>query len=81
MRTSEKRRQSNIACKSKMRTFVQKLRTAVADGNKDQARQLLDQIYTLYDKAVKKGVLKPNNAARQKSKLSLKVNALTGGDA
>ena len=74
--TSDKKRVLNLAFKSKLRTFVLKLKTAVSENNKEQAQQLLPQVYSLYDKAVKKGIVKSNNAARHKAALSLKVNSL-----
>lgn len=55
---------------------MRKLTAAINEGNKEQAQQLLTEAYSLYDKAVKKGILKPNCAARHKSNLSSKVNAL-----
>ena len=76
MRTSEKRRQRNFAFKSKIKTAVGNLKATIGENNKEKARQLLTEVYSLYDKAVKKGILKQNTAARHKSALTSMVNAL-----
>jgi len=78
MISNEKRRQRNFAYKSKIKTFVSRLKSAINERNKEQARQLLSEVYSVYDKAVKKGMIKARNAARRKSILSSKVNAING---
>ena len=66
----------NKSIKSRVKTFVKKVLTAVEAKNVDEAKSALSAAYKELDKAVTKGVLKKNTASRKKSRLTLKVNAL-----
>ena len=66
----------NQAIKSRVKTFVKKVLTAVEAKNVDEAKAALNVVYKELDKAVTKGVLKKNTASRKKSRLAVKVNAL-----
>jgi ribosomal protein S20 len=66
----------NKSIKSRVKTFVKKVLTAVEAKNVDEAKAALQVAYKELDKAVTKGVLKKNTASRKKSRLTLKVNAL-----
>ena len=70
MRIEAKRRARNKSVKSTVRTFVTKARNAIADdpGDPQTAEAIRDAISNL-DRAVSKGVLHRNNAARRKSRL------------
>ena len=75
-RQNEKRRLRNAAVRSTVRTSVKNARAALEGGQADQARAaLLNTIQTL-DKAVTKGVIHRNTAARKKSRLTRQLNAL-----
>ena len=75
-RQNEKRRVRNAAVRSTVRTSVKSARAAIEGGQADQARTaLLNTIQTL-DKAVTKGVIHKNTAARKKSRLTRQLNAL-----
>ncbi len=78
MRQSVKSRARNRKNVSQVKTQVKKLRAAVAAGDADTARKLLSETVGEIDKAAKKGVVHDNAAARYKSRLSRKVNALAG---
>ena len=67
----------NKSIKSRVKTFVKKVLSAVEAKNVDEAKAALQVAYKELDKAVTKGVLKKNTASRKKSRLTLKVNALT----
>lgn len=73
-RQNEKRRQRNRGNRGKLRTGVKKLRAALEGGDKG-AQALLPETVSLIDKAVQKGVLHRNAAARHKSRLTLRANA------
>jgi len=76
IRINERRRLRNRIIVSRTRTEVRKARELLAAANPTEAKQAtLDAIRTL-DKAVSKGVLHKNNAARRKSRLMKKLNAL-----
>ena len=67
----------NKSIKSRVKTFVKKVLSAVEAKNVDEAKAALQVAYKELDKAVTKGVLKKNTVSRKKSILTLKVNALT----
>ena len=73
----ERNAQRNQAIKSRVKTFVKKVLSAVEDKNIDEAKLALQVAYKELDKAVTKGVLKKNTASRKKSRLALKINALS----
>ena len=72
----ERNAQRNQAIKSRVKTFVKKVLSAVEAKNVDEAKAALQVVYKELDKAVTKGVLKKNTASRKKSRLAVKVNAL-----
>ena len=74
IKTSEKKRQRNIAVKSTARTYVRKARTAIVQNPAEAQDDLMAAISAL-DRAARKGVIHPNNAARRKSRLMKRFNA------
>ena len=72
VRQNERRRVVNRSNRSRLRTAVKELRTALDEGGK--AAELLPKTVSEIDKAVQKGVLHRNAAARQKSRLTARVN-------
>ena len=81
MRQSIKRRARNRKNVSQLKTQVKKLRAAIAKGDAEAAKKLLSETVGEIDKAAKKGVVHDNAAARYKSRLSRKVNALAAAKA
>ena len=77
MRQSVKRRARNRKNLSHLKTRVKMLRAAIATGDAEAAKKLLPQTVGEIDKAAKKGVVHDNAAARHKSRLTRKVNALS----
>jgi small subunit ribosomal protein S20 len=76
IRTNETARLRNKAVKSELKTFVRRVREAVAGGDKDAAAAALVVAGKKLDKAVSKGVIHANQAANKKSALAKSVNAL-----
>jgi small subunit ribosomal protein S20 len=76
MRQSEKRRVRNTAVRSAVRSAVKTARTALETGPAEDARLVLARTIKTLDKAVTKGVLPKNTAARRKSRLTRQLNAL-----
>jgi small subunit ribosomal protein S20 len=76
VRQNEKRRAVNRSNRSDLRTQIKKLRTALAASDANQSRELLTPTVSLIDKAVNKGVLHKNTAARYKSRLTTHVGKL-----
>lgn len=75
-RQNARRNAINTANRSRLRSTIKKLRTALAAGNAEEARALLPQTVSIIDKSVQKGVLHRNTAARHKARLTVRVNAL-----
>ena len=76
VRQNEKRRLINRSNRSTVRTQIKKLRTALTGGDQAQPLELLNPTISAIDKAVNKGLLHKNTAARYKSRLTGHVNAL-----
>jgi small subunit ribosomal protein S20 len=75
MRQNEKRRQINRGNRSRVRTAIKSLRTALGTGDKTQVNELLPKTISTIDKAVQNGALHQNAAARYKSRLTARANA------
>ncbi len=74
VRQSERRRVINRGNRSRLRTAMKDLRGSLEKDGKDAAT-LLPKTVSEIDKAVQKGVLHRNAAARHKSRLTVRVNA------
>jgi small subunit ribosomal protein S20 len=74
-RQNEKRRLVNRSNRGRLRTGLKRLREALAAGQQEEVQTLLPQTISLLDKAVQKGVLHKNAAARYKSRLTLRAGA------
>ena len=74
-RTNEAARLRNKSVKSALKTAVRKVRTAVDAGDKQAAESELVAASRSLDKAVSKGVIHANQAARRKARLMKKVTA------
>ncbi|MED4603914.1 30S ribosomal protein S20 [Paenibacillus validus] len=76
VKVSEKRRLRNASHKSALRTAVKAFETAAAGSNVETAKDALIAASKKLDKAVTKGLVHKNTAARKKSRLAKKLNAL-----
>jgi small subunit ribosomal protein S20 len=76
IRTNEKARLRNKAVKSELKTYVRRVREAVAANDKEKSTEALQVASRKLDKAVSKGVIHANQAANRKSALAKAVNAL-----
>jgi small subunit ribosomal protein S20 len=74
VRQSEKRRVINRSNRSKVRTYIKKVHVALDSGKSDEIQSVLPETISVIDKAVQKGVMHKNAAARYKSRLTLKAN-------
>ena len=74
--TNEKSRLRNVAVKSELKTYVRKVREAIATGDKEAASVALKNASVKLDKAVSKGVIHTNQAANRKSSLAKQVASL-----
>ena len=71
VRQSERRRVYNDRRRREMRSKVKELKELVAQKKYKEANELLPLAYKAIDKAVKRGVIKKNTAARKKSQIAL----------
>jgi small subunit ribosomal protein S20 len=76
VKTSEKRRLQNASQKSALRTAVKSVETAIQNNDREAALKAYQLAAKKLDKAVTKGLLHKNAAARKKSRLAKKINAL-----
>ena len=74
VRQSEKRRMINRAHRTKVRTYIKKLRAALDGGKNEDIQKALPETISVIDKSVQKGVLHKNAAARYKSRLTTRAN-------
>jgi small subunit ribosomal protein S20 len=77
VKTNDKRRALNASQKSALRTAVKTVDTALASNEVEAAKAALIVATKKLDKAVTKGLIHKNAAARKKSRLTKKLNALT----
>ena len=75
-RQSLRRAARNQAVRSHVRTAVKKARQAVDGGDKQAVAEAVKSASRTLDKAVAKGVLHRNNAARRISRLAKAANKL-----
>jgi len=74
VRQTERRRVINRSNRGRLRTSMKELRGALGKGSNKDAADLLPKTISEIDKAVQKGVLHRNAAARHKSRLTARVN-------
>jgi small subunit ribosomal protein S20 len=77
VRQNEKRNAVNRSNRTRLRTQIKKLRTALASHDKAASTELLNPTISSIDKAVNKGIIHKNTAARYKSRLTKHVGELS----
>jgi len=70
LRQNKRRRQRNLRQLNSVREIIKKVKKLIVENKKEEALKLLPQAYKVIDKAAKTGVIKKNNAARKKSRLT-----------
>ena len=68
--------EKNKADKSEMKTVIQKFEAALDSGDRAAAEVAYKNAVVVVDKAVNKGILHSNTAARKKSSMTLRLNKL-----
>jgi len=76
IRQTEKRTERNRFYRTRLKNIVKAVRSAIVEGNKEEAQQTLKVANQQIHKFVSKGVLKKETAARKISRLHQAVNAL-----
>ncbi|MCR8659193.1 30S ribosomal protein S20 [Paenibacillus endoradicis] len=77
VKTNEKRRALNASQRSALRSAVKVADVAIAGTDVEVAKSALINASKKLDKAVTKGLIHKNAAARKKSRLAKKLNALS----
>lgn len=78
IRTAEARRVRNRPYRSAARTYVKKAELAIQGGDAQIAATAVGNAISMLDRVANRGVIHKNNAARRKSRLMAKYNALVG---
>lgn len=73
---AEANRQRNVAFKTSIKTAVKKALALATSEDKEALNASIAKVYQLCDKAVSKGILHKNTAARKKSRLVLAIKKL-----
>jgi small subunit ribosomal protein S20 len=74
IRSSRRKAEYNQIVRSTARTYVQRARRLIDEGQLEEAREVVQKAVSALDKAAQKGVIHPNNAARRKSRLMRHLN-------
>ena len=64
------------AANSSVHTAIRRTTEAIAAGDAEAVKKAFDKASSVIDSAAQKGVLHKNTAARKKSRLASKVNAM-----
>jgi small subunit ribosomal protein S20 len=70
------RNNRNKAYRTRVRNAVKKTRTAIADGNLDEAKTAYQKMVPLLDRMADRNILHPNSSARLKSRLNRQIKSL-----
>jgi len=73
---NQKRRMRNRVYRGTARTYVRKAEAAIKVGDAQASQEEVLKAIRALDKAASKGVIHKNNAARRKSRLVKKLNAM-----
>jgi small subunit ribosomal protein S20 len=76
-RQSVDRRARNISLRSQLRTAIKSVRKLIASGDKAAAQTAFQAAQSTIDSIADKGIMHKNAAARNKSRLSAAIKALS----
>lgn len=79
-RQNKIRNARNTHIRSTMRSFVKKLRIAIAEGDMETAKGLLEKAVPYIDKAATKGVIHKATASRKIGRLAKLVNNMDAAE-
>ena len=74
IKSNLRREQRNVSVKSAIKTAINKVEQAVAEGDLETARASFSEAVSALDSAAAKGIVKKNTASRKKSRLAKKIN-------
>jgi len=73
---AQRNTERNVAFKTSIKTAIKKVLTIAESEDKSELNTALSKVYQLCDKAVSKGILHRNTAARRKSRLTKAINKM-----
>lgn len=76
IRTNARRNEVNTARKSRIRTFLKKVETAITSGDAKAAADAFKAIQPELMRGVSKNIIEKNTAARKMSRLNARIKAL-----
>ena len=76
MRSSARKQMRNRSVKSRLKSIEKHYTTALKTGKKDESTTALRAAHSVFDKAVKAGVIPRATANRKKSRLALRLATL-----
>lgn len=80
IRQNEKRRARNRARKDVIKQETKAFTSAISAGDVDSAAKTLNELVSTLDRVKHKSTVHPNTAARKRSRLTKKLNALKTKD-
>jgi small subunit ribosomal protein S20 len=75
IRQTETRTQRNRVYKASARTYIRRTRALIEEGNLDEAEEVAQKAFSILDKAARKRIIHPRNAARRKGRLMAVLSA------
>jgi small subunit ribosomal protein S20 len=69
-RQNDKRRTKNKTARQSLKSILKETRALAAAKKTEEAKKNLPAVYKALDKAAKTGIIKPNTAARKKSRIA-----------
>lgn len=76
IRETARRTEINRSRRSRIRTFIKNVETAIGDGDKEEAAKAFKAAQPELMRGVTKGVIHRNTASRKLSRLSARIKAL-----
>ena len=77
MRQNKKRRLRNRGVRGRMRNQIRSFSQLLKEEKTKEAQNMLQDLYSVIDKSVSKGVVHANTAARYKSRLTKHLHSLS----
>ncbi len=76
VRQANKNRTNNVSARSMMRSYIKRVHSAIAAGDKITAEIAYLLAIPIIDRVAGKGLIHANNAARTKSRLNNSIRAM-----
>ena len=75
-RQNDTRRAQNNALRSKMRTYIKNVKSAIDAGEKEKAQEAYKAAVPVLDSMSGKGIVQSNTAARYKSRMNAAIKSM-----